>query len=68
MLISMQVACGCCLDAETKTGEVSPCEGITTFDGPHQGGFVQGRRYLWRCQTCGNTICVNLTLPGDDDE
>lgn len=63
MLISMQVACGCALDAETKTGFISPCDSITTFDGGHQEGFVEGRRYLWRCQTCETTICVNLTLP-----
>jgi|TARA_Y100000033_G_C2691609_1_gene84014 hypothetical protein len=63
MLISMQVACGCCLDAEKEEGFASATDPITAWDGPDTDGFVEGRRYLWRCQACGNTICVNLTLP-----
>lgn len=63
MLISMQVACGCNLDAENEVGDVSPCDSITAWDGPTMNGFVEGRRYLWRCSRCQNTICVNLTLP-----
>ena len=63
MLISMQVACGCTLDPNNDDADASPCDGITAWDGDYVGGFVQGRRYLWRCQRCKNTICVNLTLP-----
>ncbi len=62
-LISMQVACGCSLDAKNETGHVSACDNVEAWDGPTMNGFVEGRRYLWRCATCNNTICVNLTLP-----
>ena len=66
MLFSMQVACGCQLDPDAEDSFVSPCDNLQAWDGPSMNGFVRGRRYVWKCQTCGNTICVNLTSMEDE--
>jgi len=53
-LFGMQVACQC--DDDPK-GMVM----LTSWDGENSlSGFVEGRRYIWECQTCGNTVCVNM--------
>ena len=54
---SMQVACGCGLTAPTGMDQLQCWDGE---DSP--SGFVEGRRYIWQCPSCGNQVCVNLNL------
>jgi len=62
--ISMQVGCGCQMDAENQVGNPVGMNPVITWDGntPEGDGFVEGRRYMWDCPVCGNPICINLTL------
>lgn len=70
VLISMQVACGCGMDAETQTGHPSPCDPEANWYNEEElsGGLTAGQRYLWRCQSCGNVMCVNLRILDGDEE
>ena len=54
-LFSMQVACGCGIEAPTGMDQLKCWDGE---DSP--AGFIKGRRYIWQCPNCGNQVCVNL--------
>ena len=59
---SMQVACGCGLNGPTGMDQ------LTSYDGEDSpAGFVEGRRYIWQCPSCGNQVCVNLNLLESQD-
>jgi len=54
---SMQVACGC-----GSNGPIG-MDQLQSWDGEdNAAGFVEGRRYIWQCPSCGNQVCVNLNL------
>ena len=60
----MQVACQC------EGGRPSPegMEQLQTWDGGDvDGGFIEGRRYIWRCPQCGHQVCVNLKLLEEEE-
>ena len=57
----MQVACSC--DGAGPNG----MEQLQCWDGELNSGFVEGRRYIWKCPECGHTVCVNMKLIEEDD-
>ena len=60
----MQVACQC------EGGRSCPegMEQLQTWDGGDvEGGFIEGRRYIWRCPKCGHQVCVNLKLLEEEE-
>ena len=62
-LFSLQVACGC--NPEGPIG----MEPGQHWDGEcMDGGFVGGRRYVWTCPDCGNTICINMEEYDGEEE
>lgn len=72
----MQVGCGCQMDPDVAevsssiAGEPVGMDPVFSWDKtqPSIGGFVRGRRYMWQCPTCGNVVCINLTLLNEDWE
>jgi len=62
--ISMQVACGCDVDAQPMDILVDGIGGPMMWDSM---GNNPGRRYVWQCMTCEHVICVNLNLLDEDE-
>jgi hypothetical protein len=60
---SMQVACGCGFNGPTGMDQLHIWDGEE-----HPSGFVEGRRYIWRCPECLNQVCVNMKLIEEDSE
>ena len=58
----MQVACGCHPDGPTGMNPDQPWDGEALH-----GGFVEGRRYIWTCPECGNAVCINMKLLGEEE-
>jgi len=54
-LFGLQIACSC---SDHPIGMDVVDNHI--WDGEDEGGFVKGRRYVWRCPECGHIICVNM--------
>jgi hypothetical protein len=60
-LFSMQVACAC-----DMMGVPVGMDTVGAWDGDDiDGGFVEGRRYIWKCPACGHQVCVNFQELGD---
>ena len=61
----MQVACKC---KGSIHGGPEGMEQLQTWDGGDvEGGFIEGRRYIWRCPECHHQVCVNLQLLGEEE-
>jgi hypothetical protein len=55
----MQVACDCQdQPSAMECGEIWDAEAV--------GGFTEGRRYVWTCNECGTSICINMKLVEED--
>jgi len=69
-LIGMQMACSCSDHGPTPMDILVTGDGTKAiWDGMSSpmvdSGMVAGRRYVWKCMSCGHTVCLNLTLQND---
>jgi hypothetical protein len=58
----MQVACSC------DKGQAVGMEQLQSWDGEYVGGgFIEGRRYIWRCPECNHQVCVNMQFLDEEE-
>lgn len=60
----MQVACAC-----DVRGMPTGMDQLESWDNDEfdDGGFIDGRRYVWRCPACEHQVCVNMKLLEEEE-